>query len=502
MGALDGNIWVCGECRSINNEGAKQCYNCRTPRDRAAVDPATIDPSSHGKLREIALPAFHSPRPFAVLASILILATAGMQVVYTLDFSSLLLQTLGGTAATDVQLQFMGTIGLVTVGISILALVAWSLWLSRAVTAMPALGLGYPAATGLTAFVENFLPGLNLLRVPAIVRDVVRRVEPGSYRGEALIFAAWIGLLGGFVVPRVFGLLNGLTAETEDAALRTQLTVQGVAIGLVLVGAVFLVWLIWWIEERISRRRQAQLAAIDVAAAGGTDEPAETNEEGVEVRYLTPRVRESAPSTPGWMWKDTSDSLLAATGEAGDAASMQSGPGWDPEPPIIGIPMPPQVPVAPSHPVPVAPPPPFAVAEPPPAPVAGPSPAPVAAPSSALVTEPQPVDQPPPIAPPEPPRVDVPITVPDVSVPAAGPVDDGAPHLTIRVVGHGMLQAELNGEQEPVILEDLAAYGSALANVGGTAEIVIAGSDDMARLIARRAQRIMADAGIEATIPE
>jgi hypothetical protein len=512
MGALDGNIWVCGECRSINNEGAKQCYNCRTPRERAAVDPATIDPSSHGKLREIALPAFHSPRPFAALASILILATAGMQVVYTLDFSSLLLQTLGGTAATDEQVRFMGTIGLVTVAVSILALVAWSLWLSRAVTAMPALGLGYPAATGLTAFVENFLPGLNLLRVPAIVRDVVRRVEPGSYRGEALIFAAWIGLIGGFVVPRVFGLLNGLTAETEDAALRTQLTIQGVAIGLVLVGAVFLVWLIWWIEERISRRRQAQLAAIDVAAAGGTDEPAEANDEGVDVRYPTPRVHEPAPSTPAWMWKDTSDSPLAATGEAGGEASI-SGPGWDPEPPIIGMPVPPPLPVS----------------SPPPAPVAGPPPVPMAGPSSATVAEPMPVDQPSPIAAPEPAPVDVPAAVaypapvadpetpavspepaatrpetaaPSRSEPAAVPVDDGAPHLTIRVVNHGMLQAELNGEQEPVILEDLAAYGSALANVGGTAEIVVTGSDDMARLIARRAQRIMADAGIEATIPE
>jgi hypothetical protein len=500
MGALDGNIWVCGECRSINNEGAKQCYNCRTPRDRAAVDPATIDPSSHGKLREIALPPFHSPRPFAALASVLILATAGMQVVYTLDFSSLLLQTLGGTAATDEQVRFMGTIGLITVGVSLLALVAWSLWLSRAVTAMPALGLGYPAATGLTAFVENFLPGLNLLRVPAIVRDVVRRVEPGSYRGEALIFAAWIGLLGGFVVPRVFGLLNGLTAETEDAALRTQLTIQGVAIGLVLVGAIFLVWLIWWIEERISRRRQAQLAAIDVAAAGGTDEPAETNEEGVEVRYPDPPVLRPTASTPAWMWKDTSDSPLAATGEAGGGASI-SGPGWDPEPPIIGMPVPPPLPVASPPPASVAPPPQDTVAGPPPAPVAGPPPMPVTEPQP--VDQPPPtVDQPPPIAVPEPPRVDVPTAAPDVSEPAVAPVDDGAPHLTIRVVNHGMLQAELNGEQEPVILEDLVAYGSALANVGGTAEIVITGSDDMARLIARRAQRIMADAGIEATIPE
>ena len=48
--------------------------------------------------------------------------------------------------------------------------------------AMPALGLGYPPADGLMAFVENFLPGLNLFRVPAIVRDVIRRLDPESIR--------------------------------------------------------------------------------------------------------------------------------------------------------------------------------------------------------------------------------------------------------------------------------------------------------------------------------
>jgi hypothetical protein len=65
-----------------------------------------------------------------------------------------------------------------------------------------------------------------------------------------------------------------------------------------------------------------------------------------------------------------------------------------------------------------------------------------------------------------------------------------------------MLQAEMGGEIEPVILEDLTAYGDALANAGGTAEIVLAGNDGMARLIARRAQRILADAGIDAPIPD
>jgi hypothetical protein len=86
--------------------------------------------------------------------------------------------------------------------------------------------------------------------------------------------------------------------------------------------------------------------------------------------------------------------------------------------------------------------------------------------------------------------------------PAPAATNGGAPHLTIRVTNRGMLQAEMGGEIEPVILEDLTAYGHALANAGGTAEIVLAGNDDIVYLIARRAQRILADTGIDAPIPD
>jgi hypothetical protein len=481
VGALDGNIWVCAECRSINNEGAKQCYNCRTPRDLAAVDPATIQGTGHGKLRDIALPQFHSPRPYAALASIAILATAGTQVIYTLDFTRLVLQDLDGTPATDVQLAFMGMIGLVTLAIGVIALVLWSLWLSRAVTAMPALGLGYPAATGVTAFVENFLPGLNLLRVPAIVRDVVRRVEPGSSRGEALIFAAWIGLLGGFVVPRVFGFLNGISAETEEAALRTQLTIQGISIGLVLVGAIFLVALIWWIEERIARRREAQLAAIDAATAGAAPEPADSTDEGVTIPDAEPRIASAPPATTRWFWGDSGDSPLAAS--KGPGPGIGTAAGWDTEPVLRYPPTPAPMVQATGVPDVVVPP---DVAVPPPAPAASQPAAPPPTPQSAVELPPELVAA----VPPQP--------EPAAPVTSAG----GTPHLTIRIVNFGMLQAEMAGESEPVILEDLTAYGQALANAGGTAQIVVAGSDGMATLIARRAQRILAEAGIEASIAD
>jgi hypothetical protein len=89
--------------------------------------------------------------------------------------------------------------------------------------------------------------------------------------------------------------------------------------------------------------------------------------------------------------------------------------------------------------------------------------------------------------------------------PAAAATDAeaaGPPHLMIKVGAKGMITAEVDGEVEHVILDDLTAYADALAKVDGTASIVAASDDPMASLIARRAQRILADAGIDASIPD
>jgi cytoskeletal protein RodZ len=493
VGVLEGEIWVCADCRSINNARAKQCYNCRTPRDLAAVDPAMIEGTGHGKLRDVGLPAFHSPRPYAFVATILILATAALHVLYTLNSSALGAQVLGGVPATAEQQRFLDGMQIASFVTAIIALVGWSIWLSRAVTTMPALGLGYPAATGLTAFAENFLPGLNLLRVPALVRDVVRRIEPGQNRGEALIFAAWIGLLGGFIVPRVGAVLSGLSADSPESLLRSQLPILGVSAGLVLVGAIFLVALIWWIEARIARRREAQLAAIDAATAGATEEIAETTDEDAAIPYAAaPAETPASPSAPSW--RDTSDSPLAATAEHPAALP---GPGWDNEF-AVATPASAAHEAAPARPV----------SQPAQAPEpAPPQPEPVV--SSTPIETAQTVGEPEPIAAPEPEPQPVPkpaavapesAAVPPERSPVAAPTN-GAPHLTIHIGNRGMLRAEMGGEVEPVMLEDLTAYGQALANVGGSADLLLEGNDGMVDLIARRARRILADAGIETPIP-
>jgi hypothetical protein len=268
VSGLDTDIWVCANCRSVNKLRAKQCYNCRTPKERAAVDPADVDVTTQGRVREIPLPDFEASRPFAYAATLFIVIVASAQVVSAVVSWSLVLRTLDGSTASEAEIVEAGLIALATLGLALLALVGWSAWLSRAVSTMPALGLGYPAANGMMAFIENFLPGLNLLRIPAILRDMVGRLEPsGSGAASALIFAAWIGLFGGFIIPRVGGFLNLYASETLEGYARNQLVVEGVSIALVLIGAAFLVALIWWIEGRIARRRIAQLADVTPPSA-------------------------------------------------------------------------------------------------------------------------------------------------------------------------------------------------------------------------------------------
>jgi len=520
MSTLAGDFWVCGDCRSINNAGARQCYNCRTPRDRAAVDPNTIDPSAKGPLRTIELPQFNPSRWAAMLATILIIAVAVMQVVQFNLSAQLINQVLAGTDPTDEQLVFVGSVGILSFGMGLLALIAWSLWLSRTVTSMPALGLGYPAANGMMAFYENFIPVLNLYRVPAIVRDVVRRLEPKAggdetmTRGEALIFAAWIGLIGGFFIPRVLGFLN------RDVG--AVVPISGIATGFVLVGAIFLIVLIWWIEGKVLRRREAQLAEAGGSAAPAEAEPSPTPDPAfaaaaagaVQTRSAFAAVAGATagatgsfrlPPTEEGATIPSDDAPLTAAGVAAVAPRAEGSPTEAP----VDTPLSPIVDTPPAV---VATPPAEVTAAVAPVAVDSPSPAVEEAitaapaepvlPREAAIAVVETQDQAIP-APHAPPAAAEPMPSAPASAeppPAAAPVQATPPNLTIRISSRGLMTAELDGEVEHVMLDDLGPYAEALSHVGGTATLHVPPDETMPGLIARRAQKILEDAGVRVTL--
>jgi len=84
--------------------------------------------------------------------------------------------------------------------------------------------------------------------------------------------------------------------------------------------------------------------------------------------------------------------------------------------------------------------------------------------------------------------------------PAAPPPSAGPPNLTIRVTSRGLMTAELDGEIEHVMLDDLGPYAEALSHVAGTATIHVPNDDGMPALIGKRAQRILEDAGVQVTL--
>ena len=270
---------MCAACRSVNATRAKSCYRCRTPRDRAGVDASNIEQLD--EKRQIALPDYQSPRLVAVLATVAILTAAAFQIVGTalavriylfLAENPDLLNQEPVPSPPWLDLNFNLVIGIGRLALALLGLTCWALWLSMAVRAMPALGLGYPAATGTSAFLENFYPVLNVFRVPAIVRDLVRRLHPELGRGDALIVVALLGLLGSLFMPRIGIFISGFTADSEAQIYRNAVVLEIIAAGTLIVGVFFLVVLMWWIDLEIGRRRGLQLLERPSVAAQASTE--------------------------------------------------------------------------------------------------------------------------------------------------------------------------------------------------------------------------------------
>ena len=272
-------VWICGACRSINQPREQRCYKCRTPRELAKVDPETLIVAGAGSHPTVdpkaVVGTYQSSAGRALLAQALIVATVVVTTVAKVLGADAVSRVLDGhevAGASTALLAILGGGGLI---LAVATLVAFGAWLSLVVANIPTLGLGWPNVTPTAAFIENLIPGVNVLRVPAIVRDVMTRLDTGP-RGEALIAASWLGLVGGIVVPRFARYVIGpLSVESPDAAVGLSLLVGQVALGLSIVGAVFLIVVIRRIEEHAERRAGRMVTVAPSAIASSLPSSAE-----------------------------------------------------------------------------------------------------------------------------------------------------------------------------------------------------------------------------------
>jgi hypothetical protein len=221
----------------------------------------------------------------AVVAGVLITAVA------LLGLYLLILQASGladlkaafapGISATAAQAllqsesQRLAAPSLLRGGLTILAVLAFAIWLSLVTMNVPALGGGTPSRSPVKALVYPLIPILNLIKVPGMILDVLYRVDPQS-GGAFMVIAAWMGLVGSWFVSIIgswiiaiaavgrivdagsLGAVAAVLSDTLDQSLVLTVVTEVMIAG----GAILLVVLMARIERRCAARDREIRAAV------------------------------------------------------------------------------------------------------------------------------------------------------------------------------------------------------------------------------------------------
>jgi hypothetical protein len=294
--------WICGACRSINQPREGRCYRCRTPRDLVEADPTTLIVAGAGS-RPTDAPVrptatFQSSGGLALLAQVLLGAALAVAVVGNILGADILRRVLDADLpASDTAVATVALVGGVGFLVAGAFLVTFALWLSRVVANIPTVGLGWPTLTPNQAIFETLIPGVNLYRVPAILRDVVNRLEPAG-KGDALIAGAWLGLVGGVILPRLVSGAVLFVIGSVETFNGLRILAGQLGLGLTVAGGIVLMILIQWIETRMEARATSPQPAPATSESTGASLPALAGDAPVLAAAPAGRALPAAPPTP------------------------------------------------------------------------------------------------------------------------------------------------------------------------------------------------------------
>jgi len=262
----ESDFWACLACRSINTSRANRCYKCHTPREVAGVKPTEMSvteaPPVFGPTG-----TYRSSETRAVFATIAaVVFILGTYVALWIGLQVGNLRAARQRDAADQLFQSSQLFLALPAVLGILALVAYGLWISRAVANLPPLGAGYSRVSPTWAFFEPLIPGLNLYSLPARAGEVISRLG-GSSIGTSLIAISFFLIIGPPIAAAIFLRATRFVAERDREFWGTVGPTLLVSFSIQVIGLAIALYLIWHIEGMFRRRVAAGPAAFTPVAA-------------------------------------------------------------------------------------------------------------------------------------------------------------------------------------------------------------------------------------------
>ncbi|HEX7948941.1 MAG TPA: DUF4328 domain-containing protein [Candidatus Limnocylindrales bacterium] len=300
--------WVCGNCRSVNRDGANRCYSCRTPR-AMAVDPLAIDrpyeretadtpPAVKARSARELGARYRSSAALAVVAQVAVLIVTAITLARTVLVIWLfrdLQDSIGDPSTFDsgAALDEAVTVGIlhyVMLAAWIAGLVVWGAWLGRVVANIPALGGGWPTETPRFAFLSTLIPGGNLYWTTSTMRQAITALSAAGAARLGIITAWWLTLTPGLILLLNVGPFRWLRALIElgisillllatggdvRSLLDASIAIELLAAVLIVAAAALAVLLIQHLERLQAERLEALgLAALGSAGSAAGSTPA------------------------------------------------------------------------------------------------------------------------------------------------------------------------------------------------------------------------------------
>jgi hypothetical protein len=267
----ESDFWACSSCRSINTSRANRCYKCHVPREVAGVKPTemsiTAPPPVLGPTG-----TYRSSETRAVVATVAtVVFILGTYVALWIGWQVGNLRASRERAAADALFQSSQLLLLMPAVLGVLALVAYGLWISRAVSNLPPLGAGYSRVSPTWAFFEPLIPGLNLWSLPARASEVISKLG-GSAIGTPLIAISFFLIIGPPIAAGIFLRASQFVSDPPREFWGTLGTTLLLSFTVQVIGLAIALYIVWHIEAMFRRRVAGEPAPLHAAVS----EPSES----------------------------------------------------------------------------------------------------------------------------------------------------------------------------------------------------------------------------------